>query len=327
MMWARQAQRILAASNSMASSSRSRAGVPLRGLTVRAAAQPIGTSPQQNRRLNQNCLLQDLRFVARPSRRSFRNSSIVCMGRRSSKIAVRKGKSDQQRAKLYGKIGKQIAQAARTGGTSPLENSRLKELMDIARAAQVPRDVVDRNLKRATDAKSADFSEAVYECYGAGATGFVVEALTDNLNRAAAEVRSAINKGNGKIADAGSVLFNFKRMGVISVAARRNDGSSVTEDEVLEGAMDAGAEDMQQLHQDDSGTPSFKVSTAAEDFMSVWRNLEAAGLPVTDGTLQYVPLAAMEVSDANFEANEKLFEALLALEDVDNVYTTCEGLH
>lgn len=271
-------------------------------------------------------LIQSDRSHSNPTERSFRNSSIVCMGRRSSKIAVRKGKADQQRAKLYGKIGKQIAQAARKGGASPQENSRLKELMDFARAAQVPRDVVDRNLKRATDSKSADFTEALYECYGPGATGFVIEALTDNLNRAAAEVRTAINKAHGKIADAGSVLFNFRRMGIIMVAMTREDGSPVTEDEVLEGAVDGGADDAVLMPPDDNGDAFCKVSTAVEEFMAVRRFLEAAGLRVTDGSLQYVPLSAAEVDDADYEGNEKLYESLLNLEDVDNVYTTCEGL-
>jgi len=248
------------------------------------------------------------------------------MGRRSAKIALRKGKSDLARCKVYAKIGKQIAQAARAGGTDPAENSRLRDLMNVARAANVPKDIVDRNLKRAADAKAADFTEIVYECYGHGKSGFVIEALTDNVNRSATNVKIAINKFGGKVADSGSVAYNFRRCGVIMVDASHDNGSITTEDEVLEGAMDAGADDIQDIRDEDGTIIGFKVVTPVELFMKVWKGLEAGGVPVREGSLQYLPLSPAQVSDEDFHANEKLLEGILADDDVDAVYTTCAGL-
>lgn len=154
---------------------------------------------------------------------TFRTMQPIMMGRRSAKIAVRKGKADAQKAKLYGKLGKMIAQAVRSGGTDPIANARLREVLAQAKLANLPNDIIERNIKKATDKNSADYSEIFYEAYGPGGTGFIIEALTDNVNRTASDVRIAVTKSGGKMADVGSVLFNFQRTGLIMVDAEEGE--------------------------------------------------------------------------------------------------------
>jgi hypothetical protein len=132
------------------------------------------------------------------------------------------------------------------GGPSPAANPALAVLLQQAKEADVPKDIIDRNLKKATDKGQADFVELTYEVYGYGGVGLVLEVLTDNFNRAAATIRDVVKKGGAKMADSGSVLFNFKRAGVIYVKA-----DSVKSDELLLAAMDAGAEDVLEPEADE----------------------------------------------------------------------------
>lgn len=248
-------------------------------------------------------------------------ASPVAMGRRSSKIATRKGKADAQKAKLYGKIGKLVAQAVRLDGPDPVANTRLREALAAAKMAQVPVDIIERNIKRASESK-ADYAEVTYEAYGIGGTGFVIECLTDNVNRSVSDVKAAITKAGGKVADSGSVLFNFQRQGMIMVAA--DEG----EDRVFEAAMEAGAADIQQALEEDGKLAGFKVLTAVEDYGAVSSSLAEQGLQLQleASGLVYVPLVQQEVDDDQFEANEALLERLLAVDDVDAVYSTVAGL-
>lgn len=143
-------------------------------------------------------------------------STIVC-GRRSAKIATRKGAQDLKKAKLYGKLGKLILASARQGGPDPVANPKLRDAIAAAKQAALPRDIIERNIKKASEKGSgADFSETLYEAYGPGGrTSFIALALTDNVNRTAAEVKTAIKAGGGKVADGGSVKFGFDEMGVV----------------------------------------------------------------------------------------------------------------
>ena len=284
--------------------------------------------------------------------RSLHTSKIVAMGRRSAKIATRKGKADAQKAKLYGKIGKLIAQAVRAGGADQVANARLRDVLALAKQAQLPVDIIDRNLKKANEKNSADFSEMVYEAYGMclsvpctasllaylyvlfspalnpppfrfyrsgpGGTGFIIEALTDNVNRTASEVRSAVTKAGGKMADVGSVLFNFSRTGLVMVDPAED------EDATLEAALDAGASDMQPATDDDGHLEGYKVLTSLESYGAVSHSLSDQGLKLNleESGLVYVPLAEIEVEgDEEFAANESMLERLLAVDDVDAVYT------
>lgn len=250
-------------------------------------------------------------------KRPFTGPSLVVCGRRSAKIAGRKGKADAVKAKLYGKIGKLIAQAVRAGGPDPIANQRLREVLGQAKAANLPVEIIERNLKKADDKSSADFIECVYEAYGVGGTGFIIEALTDNVNRAAAEVRSAVTKGGGKMADSGSVLFNFQRTGMVMVDA------SQSEDAAFEAAMDSGASDFEVARDDDGNLTGYKVLTSVEDYAAVATSLAEQGLHLNmeASGLIYVPLARAELDDAAYDANEAMMERLLAVDDVDAVFT------
>lgn len=140
-----------------------------------------------------------------------------------------------KKAKLYGKLGKLILASARQGGADPAANPKLGAALAAAKAAALPREIVDRNLRKAGEkagAGGADFSEVLYEAYGPGGrTGFIVEALTDNVNRTAAEVKAAVKAGGGKVADGGSVRFGFERAGVVVLDAGGEGGSSKALDE------------------------------------------------------------------------------------------------
>lgn len=245
------------------------------------------------------------------------------MGRRSDKIAGRKGKADAIKGKLYGRWGKKIVQCAKAGGADPIANSKLGNLLKEAKDLGIPRDIIERNLKKAADKSQADFSELCYEAYGPGGTGFVVECLTDNLNRTASDVKSTITKLGLKVAEPGSVMFNFERLGLLVVG-------DTDEDKVFEAALEAGALDVLP-GTDEEGAPSdtiFKVFTPVEDFSSCTEALQSQGFKLLkeQSELVYRAPAAIEVDDEAFAKCEAAMDKLLELGDVDAVYTNCEGL-
>ena len=243
--------------------------------------------------------------------RAFRASDVTC-GRKAAKIAAKKGKTDAARTKLYGRFGKLIVQTVKQGGgADPVANVALGRLLKQAQNANVPRDLIERNLKKAAEGKTSDFFELTYEVYGAGGVGIICEVLTDSVNRAAGETRAAATKAGGKMAEPGSVMFNFNRRGVCVI----NGG---TEDEVFEAAMEAGAEDIKPRDDDE---PGWDVVCQLEDFAGVQEALEKAGLSVNEEEtgLKYLPVAEVETSDEDAAINEKIMDALLALDDVDAV--------
>jgi YebC/PmpR family DNA-binding regulatory protein len=226
-----------------------------------------------------------------------------------------------KRAKLYGKLGKLILQAAKAGGPDPIANARLREALAVAKQANCPKDIIDRNVKKAGDKSVADFQEILYEAYGPGGTGLLIAALTDSPNRAAGDVRTvfAKAKGGAKLAESGSVAFSFTRVGVVTLEG----GAGLDEDAVLAAAADAGAEDA-------APAPGgrWRVTAPPSDFGAVRDALAAAGLAIAADAsgLEYAPNALVALSDEDFEANEALIEKLLALDDVDAVYCSGEGV-
>lgn len=242
----------------------------------------------------------------------------VMMGRKSAKIATKKGKTDAAKAKLYGKFGKMIAQEARAGGPDPVANGKLKDVLAAAKQSQVPADIIERNLKKGSEKSSAEYSEMVYEAYGPGGTGFIIEALTDNVNRTAAEVRTAVTKSGGKMADSGSVLFNFSRTGLVMVSADED------EDATFEAAIDAGASDVEPSYQEDDVLEGYRVVTSLEDYTSVHGKLIDSGISVNAelSGLVYIPLVSKseEISQDDAALNEAMFDKLMEVDDVDAVY-------
>ena len=209
---------------------------------------------------------------------------------------------DAKRGAIFTKIGNQIAIAAR-GGTDPTTNSALAMAIEKAKAANMPNANIQRAIDRVNDKNAAALEEVTYEAYGPGGVGIIVEAATDNKNRTYPEVRTALTKNGGTMADAGSVMFQFTRKGVIRVAA--------TGEDALLQVLDAGAEDAVE----ESG--GLTVYTDMKDLAKVRAALVQTGLKVEDAELQYVANNDVPVDD--IETARKLMKVLDAVEELDDV--------
>lgn len=219
-----------------------------------------------------------------------------------SKIKREKGANDAKRGAVFTKIGNQIAIAAR-GGTDPITNSALALAIEKAKAVNMPLANIQRAIDRVADKNAAVLEEVTYEGYGPEGIGLVIEAATDNRNRTFPEVRNALAKNGGRIADAGSVLFQFTRKGVIRVAASGEDA--------LLAVLDSGAEDA--IEEDGE----IIVYTEQKELAKVREAIAGAGLVVVDAELEYVPNGMVEISD--HEAAEKVLRIMDALDDLDDV--------
>jgi UPF0082 protein franean1_5147 len=209
---------------------------------------------------------------------------------------------DAKRGAIFTKIGNQIAIAAR-GGTDPATNSALAMAIEKAKAANMPNANIQRAIDRVNDKNAAALEEVTYEAYGPGGVGIIVEAATDNKNRTYPEIRTALTKNGGTMADAGSVMFQFTRKGVIRVAA--------TGEDALLQVLDAGAEDAVE----EGG--GLTVYTDMKDLAKVRAALVQAGLNVEDAELQYV--ANNDVPVGDIETARKLMKVLDAVEELDDV--------
>lgn len=219
-----------------------------------------------------------------------------------STIKRAKEASDAKRGAVFTKLGNQIAIAAK-GGTDPATNSTLALAIERAKAANMPLNNIQRAIDRVADKTAAQLQEVVYEGYGPGGTGIIIEAATDNKNRTFPEVRTAMTKNGGTMAESGSVAFQFTRKGVLRVV-----GSG--EDTLLE-VLDAGAEDAIEEEGE------IIVYTAANELAKVRQSLKDAGLEVKDAELQYVPNNIIEITDP--EVARKIMKVMDALDDLDDV--------
>ena len=216
------------------------------------------------------------------------------------------------RAKLYTRFGKQIVAAVKKGGPSENSNSALASILAMGKLNNIPRDLIERNIKKASEKDQADFSELQYEAYGLGGVGLVVSCLTDNVNRSNLLVRTAVVKAGGKMADPGSVVFNFKRAGFVVL-------SGGTEDEVFAAATEAAADDI--LPRSD-GAPGWEVVTEVPSYGAVLAAMKEAGLSIVgeESGLRMVPLVTVAVpDDEQFAKNLALIDKLLEIDDVDAV--------
>ena len=222
-------------------------------------------------------------------------------------IKRQKGANDAKRGAVFTKIGNQIAVAAR-GGVDPTINANLAMVIEKAKAANMPLATIQRAIDRVADKSAAAMEEVTYEAYGPGGIGIIIEAATDNRNRTYPEVRTAITKNGGTMAEPGSVAFQFTRKGVIRVV-----GSG---EELLLTVLDAGADDAIEEEGE------VIVYTEARRLMDVRSTLVAAGVEVKEAELAYVPNAMIEISDPEVERKVmKLMDTLDDLEDVLNVYS------
>jgi YebC/PmpR family DNA-binding regulatory protein len=219
-----------------------------------------------------------------------------------STIKREKGAKDAKRGAIFTRIGNQIAIAARSGA-DPAMNSALALAIETAKQANMPNANIQRAIDRVSDKNAAVMEEATYEGYGPGGVGIIIETATDNKNRTFPEVRSALTKNGGNVAEPGSVAFQFTRKGVIRVIASGEDA--------LLTILDAGAEDA--VEEDGETT----VYTELKDLAKVRTALIEAGLDVKEAELQYVPNNQIEISDP--EVARKILKVLDALDDLDDV--------
>jgi YebC/PmpR family DNA-binding regulatory protein len=226
----------------------------------------------------------------------------------------KKAANDARRAKLWAKLIRNIEVAARNGGPDIEGNPTLYDAVYKARKNSVPNDNIDRAVKRGsgTNGEGADYQNILYEGYGAGGVAILVECLTDNKNRAAAEVRLAFTKNSGNLADPGSVSYQFSRKGVIVVS----DG--ISEDRILEATIEHAVEDIA------AAGDGFVVTCEASALTAVREALQNAGLDYESADVEFVSSLKIQADRELAEKNIKLVEALEDLDDVQEVYTNMD---
>lgn len=231
-------------------------------------------------------------------------------------IKHKKEKSDSKRGKIFTKLGREIAVIVKQGGPDPAANSKLKDVIAKAKAANMPNDNIERSIKKAAgDVDGANYEEIVYEGYGPGGVAVIVEAMTDNRNRTAGDVRHYFDKFGGNLGQTGSVSFMFNRKGVILI--EKTDATN--EDDLMMEALDAGAEDFNVEDE------YFEVTTAPEDFSIVREALEKKGYEFMEAGIEMVPATMTKLTDAKqIEFMDKLIDNLEDLDDVQNVYHNWE---
>jgi YebC/PmpR family DNA-binding regulatory protein len=220
-------------------------------------------------------------------------------------IMHRKGRADSARSKLFSKLSREITVAAKAGLPDPAMNARLRLAVNNAKGESLPKDVIDRAIKKASGGDAEAYEEIRYEGFGPGGVGVIVEVLTDNRNRAASNVRSTFSKNGGNLGETGSVAFMWDRVGQIGYGPEAG-----TEDQVMEAAIEAGAEDVES---DEDG---HTIYTAFEQLSEVATALEAALGPAKSTAVAWRPKARTPVTG---EAAATLMKLLDALDDEDDV--------
>ena len=224
-------------------------------------------------------------------------------------IKHRKGKADAIKGKIFSRLTKEIISAVKQGGPDPKSNTKLRLVIQKARAANLPNDNIERNIKKATSADQADYVQMSYELYGHGGVGIIAEIMTDNKNRISSEMRIATNKKGGTLATPGSVAFNFDRKGVIQVLKK-----NAIEEELFLAATEAGAEDF------DATEDSFIITTPPDQLFHVKEKIDHLGIKCEEADLQMIPKTYVECDSETQKLNLDLIDYLEALEDVDSVY-------
>lgn len=244
---------------------------------------------------------------------------VLYMGRRAAKIAARKGKSDAIKTKIYASFGKKIIMAVKAGGPDPEANRALSVVIREAKASGVPNDNIQRAIARGSSANEADFKEAVYEAYGYGGVGLIINCLTDNTNRAKTEINNVIKRTDVKIASSGSVAFNFVKKGLVEVVGK------LDEDQVLEAALEADVDDVDTKVNEAEGFTSILVDPTS---LGALRDVLQSGplqAEIRSTRLTSIPMNQVECNDEDYENNANVIEALEELDDVDAVVTDMAG--
>ncbi len=231
-----------------------------------------------------------------------------------SSIKHRKGAQDKKRGKIFTKLIKEITIAARMGGGELESNPRLRSAVLAAKAENMPKDNIERAIKKGTgELEGASYEEIVYEGYGPGGAAVMVESLTDNKNRTVAEVRHLFSKSGGNLGDSGCVGYLFDKKGYIAV-----EKVSVDEDKLMEAALEAGAEDVR------SDEDNFEVISDPQSFETVRSALEAASFPIEVAEVTMLPQTILTLDGKEAEQMLRLLENLEDSDDVQRVYTNAD---
>lgn len=229
-------------------------------------------------------------------------------------IQAKKGKMDAKRGKIFTKIGKELMVAVKNGGPSPESNAKLRDVIAKAKAANMPNDTIQRSIKKAAgETSSVNFEKNVYEGYGPSGVAVIVEALTDNKNRSAGNIRSAFTKGGGNMGTTGCVGFMFQEKGEIVI-----EKGDLDEEEVMMMALDAGAEDFQ------SEDEVFVVYTEPDSFGEVREALEGNGLEFLEAGVKMIPDTTSELNEEDAKKFQKMLDLLEEDDDVQEVYHNAE---
>ncbi len=227
-----------------------------------------------------------------------------------STIKHKKGAADAKRGKLFSKVIKEITIAARIGGGDADGNPRLRTALNAARAANMPKDNVDRAIKRGTgEIAGVNYEEVTYEGYGPGGVAVMVETLTDNKNRTVAEIRHIFEKYSGSLGESGCVSWIFTKHGVVEV-----EGANLDEDEVMEVALESGAQDVNKEGQ------SYEITTEPVDFETVRAAVEAKGWKVELAEITMIPQNTVKLEGKKAEQMLKMMDALDDNEDMQKVF-------
>ncbi len=227
-------------------------------------------------------------------------------------IKHKKEKNDAAKGKIFTIIGREIAVAVKEGGPDPNNNSRLRDVIAKAKANNMPNDTIDRGIKRAAgDANAVNYEHVTYEGYGPGGIAIIVEALTDNKNRTASNVRNAFTKGNGSMGTTGCVSYMFDQKGQIIID---REECKMEADDLMMLALDAGAEDFSEEED------SFEVLTAPDDFSVVREALEKEGIAMAQAEVTMLPQNYVSLSEENIKSLNRTLDLLDDDDDVQAVY-------
>jgi YebC/PmpR family DNA-binding regulatory protein len=228
-------------------------------------------------------------------------------------IKHKKEKNDKARGKIFTVIGREIAVAVKNGGSDPANNSKLRDVIAKAKANNMPNDTIERGIKKAAgDLGGVNYEYATYEGYGPSGTAIIVDALTDNKNRTAANVRSAFTKGNGSIGTQGCVSYMFDRKGQIIIDKEEYECDA---DDLMMAVLDAGAEDFSEEED------SYEVITDPDAFSDVRQALEEQGIPMASAEVTMIPQSYVELSDEEDIKNiNRILDLLDEDDDVQMVY-------
>lgn len=228
-----------------------------------------------------------------------------------STIKRKKGAADAKRGKIFSKLAKEIVVAAKMGGGDPEGNPRLRTVLNAARGANMPKDNVEKAIKKGTgELPGVTYDEIRYEGYAAGGIALIVDLLTDNKNRAVAEIRHILTKHGGSLAENGAVTWNFEQKGIIVLPS-----SAGSEEDIFDKALEAGAEDVELTGE------FFEITTAPQDLHAVAGALESAGLTAEEAKLTMLPKTTTDIEGKTAAAVFRLIDALEENDDVQDVYS------